>query len=69
MAYADDTILITRSRELLKGTVMKFINAAQIMGLIFNTQKTKYMEISKRTANVKVLNVDYLDFERVEEFK
>jgi len=38
------------------------------MGLTINTQKTKYMEVTKKT-NTKMLQTDDQEYGRVKEFK
>ena len=39
------------------------------MGLTVNMQKTKYMEVTKRPTNTKMLKIDNEEYERVKEFK
>jgi hypothetical protein len=47
----------------------KRIKISQVMGLRINTQKTKYMEVTKRPTNTKTLKRDGRENERVKEFK
>ena len=43
LRYADDTTLMTKSKEILKSLLMKLKEECEKSGLILNTQKTKIM--------------------------
>ena len=43
LRYADDTTLMAESKEELKSLLMKVKEESEIVGLKFNTQKTKIM--------------------------
>jgi sorting nexin-29 len=65
LAYADDIVTVGRSTDTLK----KLMKATQVMGLTVNTQKTKYVEVTKRPTNTKMLIIGNQQYERVKEFK
>jgi sorting nexin-29 len=69
LAYADDIVIVGRSTYALKETMKKLMKAAQVMGLTVNMQKTKYMEVTKRPRNTKLLVIGNQQYERVKEFK
>jgi hypothetical protein len=47
----------------------KLLKSAQVMGRTVNMQKTKYMVVTKRPTNTKMLKIDNQEYERVKEFK
>lgn len=51
LAYADDVVLIARSRKELEDITLKLMTAAGNMGLYINIDKTKYMEIKNKCGN------------------
>jgi hypothetical protein len=68
LAYADDTVTVGRSTDALRETLKKLMKVAQVMGLTVNMQKTKYMQVTKRPTNTKMI-IAYQQYERVKEFK
>jgi len=56
-AYADDTLITTRTKQSLIDTVQKLKNQSVHFGLIWNEQKTAYLIWSKETG----LNDIYID--------
>jgi len=46
---ADDVVIAGRPIDALTETMKKVMKAAQAMGFTINMQKTKYMEVTKRT--------------------
>jgi sorting nexin-29 len=69
LAYADDIVIVGRSTDALKETIKKLMKAAQVMGLTVNMQKTKYMGVTKRPTNTKMIVTGNQQYERVKEFK
>ncbi|KAL4142514.1 hypothetical protein QTP88_004958 [Uroleucon formosanum] len=69
LAYADDVVILGNSRNEVKQTTIKFLEAGKIMGLEVNQEKTKYMCISRNDRNDLNLKVDPYIFEKVEAFK
>jgi len=51
LAYADDVVILGYSRNEVKQTTIKFLEAGKIMGLEVNQEKTKYMCISRNDRN------------------
>jgi hypothetical protein len=47
----------------------KLMKAAQVMGLTVNMQKRKYMEVTKRPTNTKMLLIGNQQYGRMKEFK
>jgi hypothetical protein len=68
LAYAHDIVIVGRSTDALRETLKKLMKAAQVMGLTVNMQKTKYMEVTKRPTNTKMI-IGNQQYERVKEFK
>ena len=50
LRYADDTSLMTESKEELNGHLMKVKEKSEIVGLKFNVQKTKIVASSPITS-------------------
>jgi hypothetical protein len=48
-AYADDVTVIARTQKALKETFIILQNEAEKLGLIINTNKTKYMQLTRKT--------------------
>jgi len=69
IAYANDVVILGNSRNEVKQSTIKFLEAGKIMGLEVNQEKTKYMCISRNDRNVLNLKVDPYIFEKVEAFK
>jgi sorting nexin-29 len=69
LAYADDIVLVRRNIGVLKEAIKNLRKATKEMGLTINLQKTKYMEVTKKPTNLRMLKVDDQEFERVREFK
>jgi hypothetical protein len=53
----------------LRKAIINLSKAAKEMGLTMNLPNTKYMTITKRPSNSKMLKVDDHEFERAREFK
>jgi sorting nexin-29 len=69
LAYTDDIVTVRRSTEALKETTKKSMKTAEVMGLTINTQKTKYMAVTKKPTKTKMLKTDDQEYGRVKEFK
>jgi hypothetical protein len=69
LAYTDDRVIVGRSIDTLEETVRNLMKASQVMGLTVNKQKTKYMEVKKKSTNIKKLKTDDQKYERVKDFK
>jgi sorting nexin-29 len=69
LAYADDIVSVGRNIGVLKEEIKNLSNTAKEMGLTINLQKTKYMEVTKKPTNLRMLEVDDQEFERAREFK
>jgi hypothetical protein len=48
-AYADNVVVIARRQKALKETVITLQEEAERLGLIINTNKTKYMQLTWKT--------------------
>jgi len=48
-ANADDVVIIARMQKALKETFITLQKEAEKLGLIINTNKTKYMEVTRKT--------------------
>ena len=48
-AYADDVVIIGRTQKALKETFITLQKEAEELGLIINTNKTKYMQLTRKT--------------------
>ena len=52
-AYADDVVTIARTQKALKETFITLQNEAEKLDLIINTNKTKYMQVTRNTNTIK----------------
>jgi hypothetical protein len=52
-AYADDDAIIARTQKALKETFIILQNEAEKLGLIINTNKTIYMQLTRKTSITK----------------
>lgn len=71
MAYADDIVLVTRSKHELKEIFVGLERTARKFGLIINEEKTKYMDTTndQKVTGFKVYTHDKeYGFERVQSF-
>ena len=50
-AYADDILLTTRTKHSLLDTFQKLKETSAQYGLIVNGQKTKYLNVQRKTIN------------------
>ena len=69
LAYADDIVLIGRTRNVVTEAFVRLETAARKYGLQINYDKTKYMELTKRPLPEKHIKIGEQIIEKVEEFK
>jgi hypothetical protein len=48
-ACADDVVIIARTQKALKETFITLQKEAEKLGLLINTNKTKYMQLTRKT--------------------
>jgi hypothetical protein len=69
LAYADDVVILGRSVTAIEEVVTQLQEATQTAGLIINQEKTKYMEITRKTDIEQALVINDMLFEEVNCFK
>jgi hypothetical protein len=69
LVYTDDIDIIGRTERAVREAFENLERTASEMGLRVNEGKTKYMEVTTRPANQKVLKVKNCEFECVNGFK
>jgi len=69
LAYADDIVVIGKSREGVQSTVEKLIKVGKDIGITINSGKTKYMVVKRGGGDHNNLHVGCNTFEQVQEFK
>jgi hypothetical protein len=52
-AYCDDVVIIARTLKALKEKFIALQNEAERLGLTINTNKTKYMQLTRKTSTIK----------------
>ena len=68
-AYADDIVIIGRTKQTVINTFCKLKYEALNAGLIVNSDKTKYLYCSRKTFRPAYLNTGEELFEQVNSFK
>ena len=68
-AFADDIIIIGRTKQVMMGTFTKLKNEASKFGLLINESKTKYMMCTRNQHRENKLEIDNMSFESVQSFK
>jgi hypothetical protein len=68
-AYADDIVIIGRTKQILMDTFCKLKNEAQNVGLIASNNKTKYLYCTRRTIRRACIDTGEAQFEQVGTFK
>jgi len=68
-AYADDIVLIGRTKEVSIDTFFKLKHESLNAGLIVNNNKTKYLYCTRKTIHPTYINTGEEQFERVNSFK
>ena len=69
LAYADDIVVLGKTKEEIIQTTEKLVKASKSMGLYINENKTKYMMISRNNKNTNDLLISNMKFEAVDNFK
>jgi hypothetical protein len=68
-AYADDVVIIARTQKVLKETFITLQKEAEELGLLINTNKTKYMQLTRKTNLTKQgIEVTGTSYEAVNQF-
>jgi len=65
-AYADDTLLTTRTKQSLLDTFQKLKEISAQYGLIVNGQKTKYLRHTRKNYKPEELQIDSMYLEQVQ---
>ena len=68
-AYADDIVIIGRTKQAISDTFCKLKQEALKAGLIINNNKTKYLHCTRRTIHPTHINIGKEQFEQVNSFK
>jgi len=68
-AYADDIVIIGRTKQIVIDTFCKLKHEALNAGLIVNNNKTKYLYCSRKISQPTYLNTGEELFEQVNSFK
>ena len=68
-AYADDIVIIGRTKQILIDTFCKFKHEALNAGLIVNNNKTKYLNCTRKTIHPTNINTGEEQFEQVNSLK
>jgi hypothetical protein len=53
-AYADDMLIISRTKQSLTDTFQHLKNNSMDVGLIINEKKTKYLKCTKKTPDLRI---------------
>jgi len=69
IAYADDILLTTRTKQSLLDTLQKLKEISAQHGLIVNGQKTKYLRCMKKNYKVEESQIDSMFLEQVQSYK
>lgn len=68
IAYADDIVLVTKNRRIMKEMLLEIVEEGAKMGLKLNENKTKFMRVGKNPENGKIMLGKY-SFDEVTVFK
>jgi hypothetical protein len=69
-AYADDVVIIARTQKALKETFITLQKEAEKLGPVINTNKTKYVQLTRKTNIIKQdIEVEGKSYEAVNQFK
>jgi hypothetical protein len=63
-AYADDLLIMARTRQAMMDTFIKLKNEAIESGLVVNMAKTIYMKCSRNTSIETHINIEDMQFEK-----
>jgi hypothetical protein len=68
-AYADDVVIIAKTQKALKETFIPLQKEAEKLGVIINTHKTKYIQLTRKTNIIKQdIEVEEKSYEAVNQF-
>ena len=67
--YADDDVLVTRTKQALVNTLQKLKKEAGNYGLTINQNKTKYMRLLRTQTHRKDIETEEMKFEEVSRVK
>jgi len=68
-SYADDIVIIGRTKQILIDTFCKLKHEVLNAGLIVNNNKTKYLFCTRNTIHPTYINIGEEQFEQVNSFK
>jgi hypothetical protein len=68
-AYADDILIIARTKQSLIDTFQQLKNNTMEVGLIINEKKTKYLKFTKKDTRPENININNLHIEQVQQYK
>ena len=68
IAYADDIVLVTKRRKIMKDMLSEIIEEGKKIGLEINEDKTKIMRIGKKL-ETREIKIGQYNFEEVDKFK
>jgi sorting nexin-29 len=69
LAYADDIVVLGKTKEVIVQTTEKLVEASKSMGLCINENKTKYMTMSRNNQNTNDILISNMKIEAVDNFK
>lgn len=69
LAYAGDIVLVGRAKSVLKEAIINLSKTVKEIGLTINLQEAKYLEVTKRPTNLRMLEMDDQQFEGVRAYK
>jgi len=69
IAYADDILITTRTKQSLLDTFQKLTEISAQYGLIVNGQKTKYLRCTRKNYRPEELQIDSMYLEQVQSYK
>jgi hypothetical protein len=68
-AYADDVIIIGRTKQVITDTFTELKNEASKCGVLINGSKTKYIKCTRKQVRGNKLEIDTMSFVSVQSFK
>ncbi|MXP61705.1 hypothetical protein FD744_25325 [Pantoea sp. Taur] len=68
LAFADDVDIVGRSLESVGEGLLALLEAAKVLGLEINSNKTKYMVTGEAARPGETINIGFFNFEKVDQF-
>ena len=68
-AYADDMVIIGRTKQAMIAILNKLKNEASKCGLLINENKAKYMKCTRKQCRENKIEIETMSFESVQSFK